>query len=88
MFLFSPANTIFEHRFVLSTELLSLIMAIPALKQSLSRSTTTTPDKRRYSKQPSISKTVRFLVLSATRDADLPSKLPECDVLLHCGDIT
>jgi hypothetical protein len=31
---------------------------------------------------------VRFLVLSDTHGNDLPSSLPKCDVLLHCGDFT
>jgi hypothetical protein len=31
---------------------------------------------------------VRFLVMSDTHSAKLPSTLPECDVLLHCGDLT
>jgi hypothetical protein len=31
---------------------------------------------------------VRFLIFSDTHDAELPSNLPACDVLLHCGDLT
>lgn len=31
---------------------------------------------------------VRFLVLSDTHDAELPSTFPPCDVVLHCGDTT
>ncbi|KAH7079225.1 Metallo-dependent phosphatase-like protein [Paraphoma chrysanthemicola] len=31
---------------------------------------------------------VRFLVMSDTHSHRLPSRLPECDVLLHCGDMT
>lgn len=30
----------------------------------------------------------RFLILSDTHDLDLPSTLPACDVVLHCGDLT
>lgn len=33
-------------------------------------------------------KTVRFLILSDTHSAELASDLPDCDVLLHCGDLT
>lgn len=33
-------------------------------------------------------KPVRFLIMSDTHDIGLPSDLPECDVLLHCGDLT
>lgn len=35
-----------------------------------------------------LSTPVRFLILSDTHGADLPSNLPPCDVLLHCGDLT
>lgn len=38
--------------------------------------------------QSSSSKSVRFLIISDTHGAELPSTLPECEVLLHCGDIT
>ncbi|KAF2692033.1 hypothetical protein K458DRAFT_473629 [Lentithecium fluviatile CBS 122367] len=31
---------------------------------------------------------VKFLVHSDTRDAELAATLPQCDVLLHCGDLT
>ena len=31
---------------------------------------------------------MRFLILSDTHSAHLPSTLPACDVLLHCGDTT
>ncbi|EUC43487.1 hypothetical protein COCMIDRAFT_100669 [Bipolaris oryzae ATCC 44560] len=31
---------------------------------------------------------VRFLILSDTHGANLPSSLPPCDVLFHCGDLT
>ncbi|KAL6712412.1 hypothetical protein ACN47E_000289 [Coniothyrium glycines] len=31
---------------------------------------------------------VKFLIMSDTHGADLPAMLPECDVLLHCGDFT
>jgi predicted phosphodiesterase len=37
---------------------------------------------------PAASQTVRFLVMSDTHGALLPLNLPECDVLLHCGDLT
>lgn len=40
------------------------------------------------SKRTRSTKPVRFLVLPDTHDADPPSSLPSCDVLLHCGDIT
>jgi predicted phosphodiesterase len=36
----------------------------------------------------SLSTPVRFLILSDTHGAKLPEKLPPCDVLLHCGDLT
>lgn len=36
----------------------------------------------------SLSTPVRFLLLSDTHGAELPSNLPPCDVLLHCGDLT
>lgn len=35
-----------------------------------------------------LSTPVCFLILSDTHGADLPSNLPPCDVLLHCGDLT
>jgi predicted phosphodiesterase len=34
------------------------------------------------------SKRVRFLIMSDTHGGELHSNLPECDVLLHCGDLT
>jgi predicted phosphodiesterase len=37
---------------------------------------------------PSPSKPVRFLIMSDTHGMELPSNLPACDVLLHCGDLT
>lgn len=30
----------------------------------------------------------RFLIMSDTHGNELPSSLPECDVVLHCGDLT
>ncbi|KAH7406069.1 Metallo-dependent phosphatase-like protein [Phaeosphaeria sp. MPI-PUGE-AT-0046c] len=33
-------------------------------------------------------KRVRFLIMSDTHSGELPSNLPDCDVLLHCGDLT
>ncbi|KAF1913860.1 Metallo-dependent phosphatase-like protein [Ampelomyces quisqualis] len=33
-------------------------------------------------------KTTRFLIMSDTHGVELPSDLPYCDVLLHCGDLT
>lgn len=33
-------------------------------------------------------KTVRFLIMSDTHDSELPPDRPECDVLLHCGNLT
>ena len=33
-------------------------------------------------------KSIRFLILSDTHGAELPPNLPECDVVLHCGDLT
>lgn len=33
-------------------------------------------------------KRVRFLIMSDTHGGELPKSLPECDVLLHCGDLT
>ena len=36
----------------------------------------------------SVSTPVRFLILSDTHGAELPSNVPPCDVVLHCGDLT
>jgi predicted MPP superfamily phosphohydrolase len=44
--------------------------------------------KRTRVDHPSASTCIRFLVLSDTHGNDLPASLPQCDVLLHCGDIT
>ncbi|KAF1841487.1 Metallophos-domain-containing protein [Cucurbitaria berberidis CBS 394.84] len=60
---------------------------------SLKRSRPSTPDStapmKRVRMEASISlKPVRFLIMSDTHSAELPSTLPECDVLLHCGDLT
>lgn len=52
------------------------------LKRNSSRSTS--PIIKRIRSTQS----VRFLVLSDTHDAECPSTLPLCDVLLHCGDLT
>jgi hypothetical protein len=47
------------------------------------------PSKRaRRASRHSLSTPVRFLILSDTHGAELPEKLPPCDVLLHCGDLT
>jgi predicted phosphodiesterase len=54
------------------------------LKRSRSRSRSSSPPQKR---QKAVSKPVRFLILSDTHDCVL-SSLPECDVVLHCGDLT
>lgn len=35
-----------------------------------------------------ITRYVRFLIMSDTHGAELPVKYPECNVLIHCGDLT
>jgi hypothetical protein len=57
-------------------------------KRSRSPSPSPLSSKRTCGDRPPVSTTVRFLVLSDTHGNDLPALLPECDVLLHCGDIT
>jgi len=54
------------------------------------RSTSPTPSfpKRVQIEMPSSCSKVRFLILSDTHGADLPSDLSPCDVVLHCGDLT
>ncbi|KAF2797039.1 Metallo-dependent phosphatase [Melanomma pulvis-pyrius CBS 109.77] len=65
-------------------------MAYSALKRphspspSPNRSPSPTGKRLRTSCGP---KSVRFLVLSDTHGSELPS-YPECDVVLHCGDLT
>ncbi|KAF2819898.1 hypothetical protein CC86DRAFT_361303 [Ophiobolus disseminans] len=62
-------------------------MCTPTSKRSRSASPAPTPNKCHH-KGPTISNKVRFLVLSDTHECEMPSTMPECDVLLHCGDIT
>jgi len=60
------------------------------LKRARSRSPVGSPSLKRIMKgtcDPT-TKPVRFLIMSDTHSIELPSKLPECDVLLHCGDLT
>ncbi|KAI8938114.1 hypothetical protein NX059_005781 [Plenodomus lindquistii] len=45
-------------------------------------------DHKRLRQAESPKKSVQFLIMSDTHGANLPSTLPACDVLLHCGDIT
>ncbi|KAF2131933.1 Metallo-dependent phosphatase, partial [Dothidotthia symphoricarpi CBS 119687] len=46
------------------------------------------PSKRSRAESPLPIPSVRLLIMSDTHGAELPSSLPECDVLLHCGDLT
>jgi hypothetical protein len=62
-------------------------MSFQSLKRTRSHSASPAPGKRRRA-QFSPTRSVRFLIISDTHDAALPFKLPDCDVLLHCGDIT
>ena len=59
--------------------------------QTLKRSKSTSPPPPQSNptkrSRPALTKPTRFLILSDTHDAKLPSH-PECDVLLHCGDLT
>ncbi|KAF2876927.1 Metallo-dependent phosphatase-like protein [Massariosphaeria phaeospora] len=43
--------------------------------------------KRYKTVSPSVFEEVKFFIISDTHDAEL-SKFPECDVVLHCGDLT
>jgi hypothetical protein len=62
-------------------------MAFQSLKRTRPQSSSPAPEKRRCVPF-SATRSVRFLIISDTHDAALPSNLPDCDVLLHCGDIT
>jgi predicted phosphodiesterase len=64
------------------------IMSITTLKRCRSASPAPTMHKRCRVESPPASTTVRFLIISDTHGNELPSTLPECDVLLHCGDFT
>jgi predicted MPP superfamily phosphohydrolase len=57
-------------------------------KRNRSRSPSPFSSKRTCIDRPSASTSIRFLVISDTHGNDLQASLPECDVLLHCGDIT
>jgi hypothetical protein len=63
-------------------------MSNDTLKRSHSASPAPTTHKRCRIESPSVFTAVRFLILSDTHGNELPSKLPACDVLLHCGDFT
>jgi hypothetical protein len=52
------------------------------------RTRTPSPTPSLDSKRTRATKPVRFLILADTHNADLPSNLPSCDLVLHCGDIT
>lgn len=55
---------------------------MPSLKRSRTPPLTLASEKNHTSRQ------VRFLILSDTHSAELPDKIPPCDVVLHCGDLT
>ncbi|KAH7078530.1 Metallo-dependent phosphatase-like protein [Paraphoma chrysanthemicola] len=63
-------------------------MSSTTLKRSRSASPPFSPEKRSSLKVYSPAEPVRFLLISDTHSHQLPSNLPECDVLLHCGDMT
>ena len=63
-------------------------MSPSTLKRSRSTSPASHSSKRSCVESLPASANVRFLVLSDTHGNDLPSSLPKCDILLHCGDIT
>ncbi|KZM20514.1 hydrolase [Ascochyta rabiei] len=58
-------------------------MSISKRAHSASPPTSSPTSKRTRQTTP-----VRFLILSDTHSAELPSPLPACDVVLHCGDLT
>lgn len=51
-------------------------------------SPSSTPKRARKEGSHCLSTPVTFLILSDTHGTELPSNLPPCDVLLHCGDLT
>jgi hypothetical protein len=68
-------------------------MSTQATKRARSYSSDTFPSPKRARIDAAAvsmadSKKVRFLVMSDTHGADLPLTIPDCDVLLHCGDLT
>ncbi|KAF2709775.1 Metallo-dependent phosphatase, partial [Pleomassaria siparia CBS 279.74] len=54
---------------------------------STSTSSSSSSAKRMRTASTSATKSVKFLIISDTHDTELQS-YPECDVLLHCGDLT
>jgi predicted phosphodiesterase len=67
-------------------------MSNAGLKRAHAGSPDTFDSAKRLKRDPAVplpaSQTVRFLIMSDTHSAHLPPNLPECDVLLHCGDLT
>jgi hypothetical protein len=52
------------------------------------RSTSPAPSLHKRVRTEESSTRTKFLVLSDTHGADIPSDLPHCDVVLHYGDLT
>jgi hypothetical protein len=78
----------FIHNFYHLPYITMAIMSTFTSKRCRSHSPAPIPAKRPHIDISPETKMVRFLVLSDTHGCDLPKNLPECDVLLHCGDIT
>ncbi|KAL5118345.1 hypothetical protein ACEQ8H_003694 [Pleosporales sp. CAS-2024a] len=63
-------------------------MSTLTLKRSPSPFPSPSSSKRSCAGHPPSSANVRFLIFSDTHGNELPTSLPKCDVLLHCGDMT